>query len=79
MNDSCGIKKLYRGAGRGYGSAGRICQKHHSLYFQPQNNWLEKKKVCEIYFNHTLWSHGDRKVCRHITLTQIHDFFFYNF
>jgi len=25
MKGSCGIKKLYRGAGRGYGGAGRIC------------------------------------------------------
>jgi len=26
MKGSCGIKKLYGGAGRGYGGAGRICQ-----------------------------------------------------
>jgi len=26
MKDSHGIKKLYRGAGRGYGGGGRICQ-----------------------------------------------------
>jgi len=26
MKGSCGIKKLYRGAGRGYGGAGRICR-----------------------------------------------------
>jgi len=26
MKDSYGIKKLYGGAGRGYGGGGRICQ-----------------------------------------------------
>jgi len=35
MKGSCGIKKLYGGAGRGYRSAGRICHDSVTSFLAP--------------------------------------------